>query len=208
MTISTQRTDRPAISRLTQHRPARKKGFTLLEVMIATVLSTIVLAGVLSAFLMIGRTSFNSSSYSELEAETRRALEIFGQDARGATDIRWRSEQSVTLAMPPTSTAPFVTYAYDDVAGSSTRGCFYRVLSDDPLVGSRQILARNVAPDLAFQRYKLEQTGVPVNSAANDLETKQLQLTLRAVRRGTTTVTVSHRALSACYVLRNKRVTN
>ena len=42
------------------------------EVLIAATLSTFVLAGVLSAFLFLARTSFRSSGYSEMEAEIRR----------------------------------------------------------------------------------------------------------------------------------------
>jgi hypothetical protein len=71
----------------------------------------------------------------------------------------------------------------------------------------RQILVREVS-ELFFQRYKLEQTGTPVNEALNDLETKQLQLTLRATRRGATTAIASQAGLSARYILRNKRVSN
>lgn len=189
-------------------RRARCGGLTLLEAMISVALSGLVLASVLSTFLMIGRTSFNSTSYSQIEAETRRALETFGQDARLARDIRWHNDQSVTLKHAGASGAvTSVSYAYDNVAGSPTQGCFYRVIGDDPLATPRLVLVRDVT-EVTFNRYKLEQPGVVSNTAANDLETKQLQLTLRSMRRGATTVAASQAALSASYILRNKRVTN
>jgi Tfp pilus assembly protein PilW len=186
-----------------------RAGFTLAEVMIAATISTFVLAGVLSAFLLIGRTGFAASSYSELEAETRRALEIFGEDARKATDIHWNSERSITLSVATASNAAgLVTYAYDGETGSATYGCFYRVLGDTSSTLPRRVLIHNVAADFSFQRFKLEQSGVSDNRAATDLETKQLQVTLRASRTGTTTVAANQAALSARYILRNKPVAN
>lgn len=187
----------------------RTKGFTLTEVIIAATLSTFMLAGILSAFLMIGRTGFLASSYSELEAETRRALDLFGQDARKATGLHWNTSQSVTLTLPTaTNATTLVTYAYDSASAGATSKCFYRLVGDDASTLPRRILVHNVSADFTFRRYKLEQTGVTDNSAANDAETKQLEVVLRATRSGTTVVAANQSALSARYVLRNKRVAN
>jgi type II secretory pathway component PulJ len=184
------------------------RAFTLIEAMIATALSTVVLAGVLSAFLMIGRTSVTSSNYSQNAAETRRALELFGQDARLASNILWTNDHHITLTVTQTAGATaLVTYAYDDQPASETYRCFYRFVESNGQTTPRQILAREVS-ELFFQRFKLEQTGARANVAANDLETKQVQLTLRATRRGATTPVASQTALSASYILRNKRVSN
>jgi Tfp pilus assembly protein PilW len=202
MTISTRRTD--------ASRPRRAAaGFTLTEVIIAATLSTIMLAGILSAFLMIGRTGFLASSYSELEAETRRGLDLFGQDVRKATNVRWNSSQNVTLTLPTSTNATTqVTYAYDSARTGDTAQCFYRVVGDAASTLPRRILIHNVASDFTFRRYKLEQTGVTDNSASNDTETKQLEVVLRATRTGSTVVAANQSALSARYVLRNKRVAN
>lgn len=199
MTISTPR----AKSRL----PATP-AFTLLEVMIAAALSTLVLAGVMSSFLLITRTSFASNSYSQMEAEARRALEVLGQDARNARDIHWNSGQSVTLTLSTPTGDIQTTYAYDATPNSPTLGCFYRVAGDATSVAPREVLARDVAADFTFRRYKLEQPGVPSNAATNDMETKQLQLAMRSVRARATTVATSNAVLSASFILRNKRVTN
>jgi Tfp pilus assembly protein PilW len=200
MTISTPRTD---------SRRAARAGFTLTELMVAASLSLMVLAGVLSAFLMIGRSGFLASSYSELERETRRGLEIFGDDARKAGDIHWNSSQSVTFTLVTASNATtLVTYAYDSDPASATSGSFYRVVGDSDSTHPRLVLVHRVAADFAFQRFKLEQAGVDDNTAASDLETKQIQIAMRASRTGATTVAANQSALSACYILRNKRVSN
>jgi Tfp pilus assembly protein PilW len=190
-------------------RTQSSAGFTLTEVIIAATLSTFMLAGILSAFLMIGRTGFLASSYSELEAETRRGLDTFGADARKATGIHWNSSQSITLTLATdTNATTQVTYAYDSNARSDTAQCLYRVLGDASSTLPRRVLVHNVASDFAFRRYKLDRTGQTDNSAITDLETKQLEIVFRASRAGTTTVAANQAALSARYVLRNKRVAN
>jgi type II secretory pathway component PulJ len=199
MIISTPRTDR--------RRAAG--GFTLPEILVAATLAAIVLAGVLAAFLMIGRTGYAASNYSEMDAQVRRALETFGADARRSADVRWHDRQSLTLMVVNSGTAASpVTYAYDSEAASPTYRAFYRVPGDITSTAPRLVLVHHVAPDFAFARYKLEQPGVPDNTAATDLETKQLQVTLRTARTGATTVAATQTAISARYVLRNKRVSN
>jgi Tfp pilus assembly protein PilW len=198
----------PSGSRDRAHRRT-VRGFTLTEVLIAATLSSFVLAGVLSAFLMIARSGFAASSYSELETQTRRGLEIFGNDARKAADVRWNSAQSVTLSIVTASNATTsVTYAYDTDPSSATYRCFYRLIGDASSTQPRQVLIREVTPDFAFSRFKLDRDGTVDNAAVTDLETKQLQVTLRAARTANVAGSVSQTAISARYVLRNKRVTN
>jgi prepilin-type N-terminal cleavage/methylation domain-containing protein len=197
MTISTRRTE------------PRRAGFTLVEVLVAATLSAFILAGVLSAFLMVGRSGYLATSYSELQDQTRRALDIFGEDARKAGDIRWHDAQCITLYLvTSTSALTAVTYAYDTDRASPTYGTFYRVLGERTSTAPRRVLVRGIASDFAFERYKLEQTGRTDNTARTDLETKQIQVTFRAVRSGATTMAANQAALSARYILRNKRVSN
>jgi type II secretory pathway pseudopilin PulG len=193
MTISTPRTERRVAG-----------AFTLVEVIIAATLSTFVLAGILSAFVFITRTGFRASGYSEMEAEIRRGLEAFARDTRNATDIHWNSAQSITLALD----ASTVTYLYDSDPASPTYRGFCRFEGDAGSLQPRLVLIHNVDPEFAFQRYKLVQTDVADNTAASDSETKQLQLTLRAGRTSNATVGAGNSAVSARYVLRNKRVAN
>lgn len=185
-----------------------RAAFTLTEVIIAATLSGFVLAAVLSTFVFLGRTGFRTSGYAELDAEMRRGLETFAQDVRSASNLRWNSAQSVTLTLPPGAPATQVTYAYDADAGSATYRSFYRVMGDAASTQPRRPLIREVAGDFTFRRYKLAQTGVEDNTAANDLETKQLQIVLRAERASLATVGAGQSAVSARFILRNKRVAN
>src|SRR4051812_22379838 len=87
------------------------RGFTLVEVMVSATISVFILAGILSALVMVGRSGFLASSYSEMERETRRAMDVFGQDVRKASNIKWNSSQSVTLYVA-TSTNVTVATTY------------------------------------------------------------------------------------------------
>jgi Tfp pilus assembly protein PilV len=202
-------TSTPRIKRRSSEPAHARAGFTLVEVVVAATLSVLILTGVLSAFLMVGRTGYAAGNYSEMEAQTRNALEIFGADARKASDIRWIDAQTITLFVVGTGTsATAVTYAYDPVTTSDTYRSFYRLPGEANSTAPRAVLVRNVAPDFFFKRFKLEQSGGVDNTAASDLETKQIQVTLRAIRTGATTVATTQSAVSARYILRNKRVSN
>ncbi len=193
MTISTHPTDR---HRLTD------SGFTLAEVMIAATLSVFTLAGIMSAFLLIGRTALGASNYSTMEGEIRNALSLFADDARNASDVRWETPQKITLIMPAGTAGPSqVSYIYQSPEGSSL-GTFYRQAGDSKM----RALVKNVTSDFAFQRFKLEPANGSDNTASNDLETKQIQLSLRALSLSNGSPAATQTAVSTSYVLRNKNV--
>jgi type II secretory pathway pseudopilin PulG len=183
-------------------------GFTLAEVLIASTLSALVLAAVMSSFVFIGRTGFRTSSLSELEAEARRGLETFAEEARLARDVHWNDAQSVTLSLPTGSPATTVTYGYDSDARSATYQAFYRVVGDANSTQPRTALIRSLTSDFTFKRYKLETAAGGDNTAANDTETKQLQIVLRAQRTTGAIAATDQSITSARYILRNKRVSN
>lgn len=179
------------------------RAFTLPEVLIASTLSVVVMACVLSAFLFFGRTGLAAGQYQEMEAEVRAGLERFSEDARTATDIRWNSAWNIALTVPGADgRTRVVTYAYEPASAGASIGGLHRIQEG----GARELLVRDVASDFAFRRYKLEQPGVADNTAGNDLETKQLQLNLRTLRSTHAGPATTQAAVSARYVLRNKRV--
>lgn len=185
-----------------------RRAFTLVEVLIAATLSTVVLAGVLSTFLMMGRTGANLANYAQLEAEARKALDLFGQDVRMAKNVNWggvvpsdATSVILTISAPP---APIggadweVTYYWDTVVSSPTYHSFIRRVGPNP----GAVLIRNVNR-FKFNAYKVGSTGVAINAP----ETKQIQLSLTASRTSTTVVTATDVVLSARFILRNKIVT-
>jgi len=181
----------------------RRRGFTLVELLVAAGLSGFILSGILTTFVMLGRSGYNAANYSIMEAEARRALETFSEEARLSSNITWNSSNSITLTVVNASGTYLVTYAYDTATSGNTSKCFYRLPGAASSTSARRILVRNIT-DFAFRRYKVV-NGVDY-SAANDLETKQIQITLRSVRTGATTVAATNAVLSARVVLRNKVV--
>ena len=174
-------------------------GFTLAEVMIAAVISTVVLAGVLTAFLMVGRSGYNASGYTTMDNEVRRGLELLSIDARMASDIAWSNNTSLTL----TVNGAQVTYAFDSSTTGTTARSFYRKAGGPSSAATPDILVRDVT-DFAFCYYKVV-NGVD-HTASGPLDTKQIQVTLRAARTRATVATATNSVLSARIVLRNKKV--
>ena len=196
MTISTI----PSTNRGTK----RSRGFTLLEVIIGGTMGSIILLGVLTAFLMLGRSGANAANYSVMEAQSRRALEELSQDLRMSSGITWNSSTSITLLVPDnyTTTSNRVTYAYD-----SSGKTFYRMPGDASATNTKTTLISNVST-FAYSRYdRIDGVLDPaVISTANDNSTKRVQLSM-IVRTTTRTVaTASNNILSASFILRNKPV--
>ncbi len=202
MTISTHRISRGANASEKRIR-SRRLGFTLSEVIIASTLSVFVITGVLGAFLFFGRTGLAAGAYQTMESELRRGLEIFSEDVRMATDVRWGGAWQVSLTVPASDgSSETIAYAFEPAQTGSLTGNLYRIHGD----GRRELLVHDVSSDFTFQRYKLEQPGQSDNTATSDLETKQLQLSLRTLHVTTGGPSSTQAAISARYILRNKHV--
>lgn len=165
--------------------------------MIGATLGTLVLAGVLTTFLMVGRSSTNVANYSTMEAESRRALEGLSQDLRMAKNITWNSAQSITLEVPGSyaTTGNQVTYAFD-----STTKDFYRMPGVASASNPKLVLVRNVS-SCTYARFNRLNVATTSN-----VTTKRIQLTLVVRKTSRTVAAASNTILSASYILRNKPV--
>lgn len=165
--------------------------------MIGATLSSFILAGVLTTFLFLGRSGANLSNYNDMEAQARKALELFAEDTRQASAVSWASSTAVTLNVNSILT----TYTYDSGAGT-----FNRTRS-----GTATTLLTGIT-QFNFLAYTI--TGAAITdfstasarTTANNL-TKQVQISLSAARTSATVAAATNLVLSARYVLRNKRVT-
>lgn len=64
-----------------------QSGYTLLEIMMVTIISSFVFAGVLSAYIFLGRGLSRQVNEEGLESRTRLALYYFTQDVSSASSI-------------------------------------------------------------------------------------------------------------------------
>ncbi|MEI6108139.1 MAG: prepilin-type N-terminal cleavage/methylation domain-containing protein [Opitutae bacterium] len=195
----------PSPASLPGSTPARRSsrhGFTLSEVMIAASIGAMVLAGALSSFLMIGRSSMRLYYYNGMEAESRRTLEEFAQDVRMGSNSVYNSASSLTLTVPSNYTANsnMVTYAFGDavVNGTTYANCFFRRPGNTTSTATPTVLIQNVT-DCTFTRYDVLGAATSLDSA-----TKRIELTLRVSNTRSTLVAATDNIVSATYLLRNK----
>jgi prepilin-type N-terminal cleavage/methylation domain-containing protein len=173
------------------------RGFTLVEIMIGSVLGSMVLAAVLTTFLMLGRSGANAAAYSVMESESRRALEELSQDLRMASDVTWNSSTSITLLVPDnyTSDGNRVTYAWD-----STTKYFYRRPGTTTSTSAVTNLIKNVS-SFVYTRYDRVD-----NASSSNVTTKRIQLSMIVRTANVTVVGATNNILSASFILRNKPV--
>jgi type II secretory pathway pseudopilin PulG len=177
------------------------RAFTLVEVLIAAGISVVVLAGVLTANLQVIRGGVRATEYAEMEAQVRRALDMFGRDLKEALDLKWNSESDLTLTIPTSdTTVGQVTYAWTAASGS-----FFRVAGASSAAAGRLDLVRGIralpgnAPGVVFTRY--DRDGA---EARTDDATKSIQITLTTARTRTGLADMTQAAVTARFLMRNK----
>ncbi|ACB73939.1 hypothetical protein Oter_0649 [Opitutus terrae PB90-1] len=164
--------------------------------MIASVLGGLVLVAVLTAFLFLGRSGANIQNYNDMEAQARRALEMFAEDTRQASAVTWTSADSVTLVVDTNT----VTYAFS--GGQLTRAVGG---------GTAKPIVTGIT-SFSFLAYTITgaqitdfSTAAALVTAAKD--TKQIQISLATSRTSATVATATNTVLSARFILRNKLIT-
>lgn len=172
-----------------------RQGMTLVELMIATALSAIILSAVLSTFIFTNRSAVRLVRYSDMEIATARGLELLGRELRMANSI-------TTSGSPITQ----VSMVIPNPTGASTHSALYRFNSaartfEREADGNTTVLIRDIRPDsFSFQRYDLNQS-----PAVNDHGTNQIQIamTIAPATYGLVAATTK-RVVSARFVLRNR----
>ena len=197
-----QAVDRPAPgARARSGRTFRPKaGISLVEVIIALGLSSIVIAGALSSFLFIGRSGARSASYTMQANQANSALETLAQDLRMASGITWNSSSSITLTVPNNyaATGNMVTYAWETNPARTDYHCFYLMPGIVSDANPRKILARDLTT-FTFARFDRLDA-----ATASDASTKRVQVSMSSRHTDPTTVATSNPVVSASYIMRNK----
>lgn len=101
-------------------------GFTLVELIIATALSLMVMAAILSSYVFLGKNftrslGLTSANQPTLESQSRRALGYFTQDVRMASGLVTTlnspkfapTATTLTLILPTTSGSKYITYYFN-----------------------------------------------------------------------------------------------
>jgi Tfp pilus assembly protein PilW len=180
-----------------------RAGLTLVELLIAASLSIIILGGVMTSFILIVKSGYATSQYTDMELQSRKGLEYFARDVRMASAIdwsNWNTDASIALTIPTSSATDTITYRY--IAASKT---FTRFTAS---TNQTQTLFSNIA-SFDLIPYNITGASIPLNNLSEATQrTKQLQLTLVTNQSRTLMAKTTNTVLSARFILRNKKVTS
>jgi prepilin-type N-terminal cleavage/methylation domain-containing protein len=185
--------------------PADQRGFTLVELLVSTFLGAIILAAVLTVFVMIAKTQNNVGQYVDMERDAQRALERFSQDARMASLLSTGIVGSTTPITDITLTIPQTNGAGVDTVRYYFSGNRLIRYGRDPVTNAANtttVLATDVQSG-QFKRWKLASIG----PADVDPETDLLQIQILMKKQRSTAVSTSDLVVSASYLLRNHKTT-
>jgi len=138
-------------------------GFTLVEVMMGAAIGSIIMAGVLSTYIMTAREFRALSNYWEIHIDGRHAIDQFGLDVRAAGNVTSFAANGPLVLVVPTgfnadgswTSTKTVTYTYSGSQGSLKR--------TDSSIGT-SVLATNVS-SLKFSLY--DRVGTATTVIAN-----------------------------------------
>ena len=189
-------------------RRRRLAGFTLTELMIAASLGSIVMAGVLSTFMMLVKSGVRVSNYSQMETETRRAFEQLGIDARMANNFTSNFTNGaitsfvLTIPSQDLTAQRLVTYGFD--SSDSTDKKFFMVPGSDPTATTGRLNLVSKVVSLTFLRYDTTSALIPTSTTA-DTGVKHVQISI-SVSRGDAygnVVAATQVIRSSAFTLRN-----
>lgn len=167
-----------------------RRGFTLVEVLIATSLTTLLLAACLSSVVFLMKSAVGSGNYSEMNQQSRRALEFFGRELRQGMQITSPKVNGFQLTVPVTATtSKTVDYGLDKANKQ-----FFRI--ED---GVRTNLLSDVE-DIIISYFNING-----DASTLPLEIKQVQLEAKMVRKVLTTENTNY-LVSARFTLRNRYI--
>lgn len=186
-----------------------KKGFTLVEMLMAMTISSFILAGAYASIISLAKGSESLINYTEMNNQCRHALELFSRDMRMASDVLqhdFKSDSIVIERDQPNGASIFVRYHY--VNNSGTGGHFRReewsVYPGDPSFDliSEDVLMFDVQA-LEFRYYRFDRDV----AALTPLEVKHVEIEAE-LERDVLGLSNTNYIVSARFMMRNKDVTN
>jgi len=191
---------RTSITRCAGGRAGR--GFTLVELLVATTVAGLVLTGVLTTNLQLMRSGVRATQYAEMSTQLRRGVQQLEGDLKSAISITWNNASDITLTLPnQDGTTRQVTYAWT----SATQSFFVVPGASSAVTAGRTYLVNGIplrsdgSAGVLFARY--DRDGI---AATTDAATKKVQVSMNAVRTAETTVMSTDTTVSPIFNLRNK----
>jgi prepilin-type N-terminal cleavage/methylation domain-containing protein len=169
-----------------------RAGFTLFEVMVAVFLGTIMLGSAFAVLLSLNRGSVALTHYTEMNAQSRQVMELFGRDMRMTSDVSRADDQVLVVdTLNHDGNVVEVIWDFDTVKAEVVR----------TEGGVSRVLLRNVE-DFNLNYFTLRRD--PTN---HPLEVKEVQLEV-LIRRPVLAATTTNHIVSARFMMRNRKVSN
>ena len=193
-----------------------KAGFSLVEVLVAMVISVFILASSYATIISLAKGSKSMINFTEMNTQTRYALEMFARDARMCENVYEFTGSKVSILRevwnPDTNSYVnrYVIYEHVPAAGTFTRSVHRAVPVSGELVPStlinREVLLFDVE-ELNFFYYRLVDPEIPGYDpiAQTKLEVKHVQLEAK-LERSVLNLENTNYILSARFMMRNKDV--
>ncbi len=181
-------------------RPRTRAGFTLVELLVAVSLAGIVMTGMLTTYLFLGRNLVRLNNQQSLDEEHRRLLLEFSQDFRKAEAVTAASDTAVTFRVPTATTTFTITYTY--TAGANFTGTLVRTTV--PATTTRTIA--NSLGSFDFDYFDASDTAVTnFPNKLTSVKKVSFDYTAQAGYARTGTRTPVQTIASARFLLRNAR---
>lgn len=161
--------------------------------MVALSLGTIVIAGIIAAYLFLGRNLTRMVNLQQQEVKSRRALRMFTEDLSSATALTTCTDSEIVLSKPTAGSSVTVTYTY--TSGSGGTGTLSRTES-----GVTTVLVTNLS---SFDFNYYSESGGAVTSSPQSVKSVEFAFT-SIVGTSTSGTRVNHTTVSPRVVLRNK----
>lgn len=177
--------------------------FTLTELMMATAISGLVLASMVSTFFVFAVGSKSVGAYTMMSNDSRLVLEHFARDIRAAEDVTQADASTLTVQTPTTSfyNGTSVTYDYDEDTKFLSR-----IEEDDSGTAiSNKTLLQGVE-QFTFSYFDPLGAKLSLNTASILLSVKSVQVDAEMERSVSRTEATDY-IISARFMMRNRPVT-
>jgi type II secretory pathway pseudopilin PulG len=170
------------------HRKPRA-GFTLAEVIVATALSTMIMAGLTSSYMFLVKSAFGMGNYVDMNMQARTALEIFARDVRATRSVTTMTATTYAgTVMKVGGTTASVTWTYSATNKTLTR-----------TAGGARVMMNDVA------RFQFKYYNTVGNITASTSEAKKVQIDAEMIRYSVA-IENTNQVVSARYTMRNRNV--
>jgi prepilin-type N-terminal cleavage/methylation domain-containing protein len=173
----------------------KNAGFSLVEVMVAMTIAMFILASSYATLFSLSKGTESMINFTEMNGQTRVALELFGRDSRMASGVSTATANTFRLEREMGGSPFDVVYTYVPDAK-----IFRRTVLDaaNNVVEDRTILYD--VEDLSFNYYTARQ-----NNAVSLADIKHVQLEAK-LEREVLSITNTNYIISARFMMRNKHV--